>query len=670
MTSTAKTSIAPDVSYLVDGQTADAVDVLTAIEDLRDYVRSGAVSVSANDTHVKHLQDAISVGTGLSEAVTSGSGNEGLALSLDSKLVNLLALLPASGEIQAAAVDSESSTSGYVLTANGSGAATWASAAGGGATPVDITGTAGEALDERDAVYLAADDTWYKIDSDATGGVSMGRLRGIVNESGGISSAGTGSIRMLGEVSGFSGLTPWAAVYASTTAGELTQTKPTVTAGGAQIALAQLGFATSATAVMVWPGRVEYLKRASLANAASLTVEHHSDAQARERNALAFITTTEAGAELAGYAASNQDSSAVLRETSAAGATTTISAAGSPGNIGNNGSTNVWHAQTFQVTAGRLSQFTFTLRANAGSPTGTMTWEIREDATTEPGAILATGTLTPTASATNTVDLTDGPRLAASTKYWLVLKPTVAQSTNVTWTWAVQSATYANGQRGYSINDGLTWTLDTVDCACAFTTSAIVEKDELAQSFQLSAGATVDTAKLWLRKVGSPSGTMTLRIETDSSGDPSGTLADANATVTVNEATLTTSYDWIAFDFATNFALSGSTSYWLVLSTDRAASDSNYVLWGMDASTPAYASGEAQYEASSTWSAESKDACFAVFAPTAPYEEPVTCGRWSGGTRDVAVRFDDGSAGSGDTKTTFKNTSGSTLDVTCVVELA
>lgn len=670
MTSTAKTSIAPDVSYLVDGQTADAADVLAAIEDLRDYVRSGAVSVSANDTHVKHLQDAISVGTGLSEAVTSGSGNEGLALSLDSKLVNLLALLPASGMIQAAAVDSESSTSGYVLTANGSGGTTFAAAAGGGAAPVDITGTAGEALDERDAVYLAADDTWYKIDSDATGGVGMGRLRGIVNESGGISSAGTGSIRMLGEVSGFSGLTPWAAVYASTTAGGLTQTKPTVTAGGAQIALAQLGFATSATAVMVWPGRVEYIKRASLANAASLTVEHHSDAQAHERNALARVLTIEAGAELTGYAASNQDSSTVLRETSAAGGTTTISAAGLDQPIGNSSGVNYWASQTFQVTAGRLSQFTFTLRANSGSPSGTMTWQICEDDTTAPGTILATGTLTPTASAVNSVDLTDGPRLAASTTYWLILKPTVAQSSNVRWNWALQSATYASGQRGYTANDGVSWTLDTYDLACAFTTSALVEKDKLAQSFELSAGATVDTAKLWLRKIGSPSGTMTLRVETDSSGAPSGTLADASATVTVNEATLSTSYGWITFDFATDFALSSSTSYWLVLSTDRAASADNYVLWGMDGSTPAYASGEAQYEASSTWSAESMDACFAVFAPPTSYAEPVTCGRWSGGQRDMAVRFDNGAAADGNTKTTFKNTSGSTLDVTCVVELA
>jgi hypothetical protein len=45
------------------------------------------------------------------------------------------------------------------------------------------------------------------------------------------------------------------------------------------------------------------------------------------------------------------------------------------------------------------------------------------------------------------------------------------------------------------------------------------------------------------------------------------------------------------------------------------------------------------------------------------------CGRWGGGTRDVATRFDDGAEADADTKTTFKNATGSTADLACIVEL-
>lgn len=670
MTSVAKSTIAPDVSLLVDGQTADAGDVTAAIEDLRDYLRSGRVAITANDANVKHLQDAIALGTGLSEAVTNAAADEALTISLDSKLVNLLALLPASGKIQAAAVDSEASTSGYVLTANGSGGASFAAAGGGGAQPVDINGTAGEALAERDMVYLdESAGTWFKLDTDATGAVKVGRVRGCVNESGGISSAGTGSIRILGEVSGFTGLTAWAPVYASTTAGGYTQTRPDPSAGGGQVVVAEMGYAVSSSAILINPMPVEFIKRESLANDGTLTIEHYSDAQARGRNALAFVSSTAAGATLATYADSNQDASSSLRESSAAGGTTTITASGTFAFIGDSSGTEYWSGQTFQVAAGKLTQFTYTLGANSGTPTGTLTWEICADGGTAPGTVLKTGTHTPTASAVNTVTVTDGPRLAASTTYWLVLKPTTDQSSGNRWNWTYSaSSTYANGVLYFSTNAGSSWTTGG-DATCSITTAAVVEKDKIAQGFQLAAGATVDMARLYLRKVGSPTGTMTLRIETDSAGSPSGTLADANATVTVAESGLGTSYALVDFDFGTDFSLSGSTQYWLVLSTDRTASATNYVQWGIDSSTPGYADGEAKYESSSTWTAESADAVFTVLGPATTFDEPCVIGRWSAGTRDVAVRFDDGAAADGNIKTTFKNVTGGTLDMTCVVEL-
>lgn len=137
-------------------------------------------------------------------------------------------------------------------------------------------------------------------------------------------------------------------------------------------------------------------------------------------------------------------------------------------------------------------------------------------------------------------------------------------------------------------------------------------KTKLAQSFQISSVGWINSARLYLRKVGSPTGTLTLRIETNNSGSPSGTLAHANATTTINEADLDDSqYVMERFTFGTGFYLAASTTYWLVLSTDRAASGSNYVLWGADGTSPGYANGEMKNYAGA-WYAESKDACFDV----------------------------------------------------------
>ena len=66
-------------------------------------------------------------------------------------------------------------------------------------------------------------------------------------------------------------------------------------------------------------------------------------------------------------------------------------------------------------------------------------------------------------------------------------------------------------------------------------------------------------------KNSSTAGNVTLRIETDSGTEPSGMLADANATklVYVDEA----NFAWIEFEFPAQFSLAGSTQYWLVAST-------------------------------------------------------------------------------------------------------
>jgi hypothetical protein len=95
---------------------------------------------------------------------------------------------------------------------------------------------------------------------------------------------------------------------------------------------------------------------------------------------------------------------------------------------------------------------------------------------------------------------------------------------------------------------------------------------------------------LYLKKVGNPTGTLTLRHETPTGagGSPSGSLYNASGIQTMDESDLTTSFAWVAFDFPAqynmdNFSLPAvSNLHWLVLSTDRATSGTDYVVWGGD----------------------------------------------------------------------------------------
>ena len=533
-----------------------------------------------------------------------------------------------------------------------------------------LTGTAGETLSERDFVYLASDGSWYQLDTDETSDIASGSVRGIVTESGGITSAATGEIKINGIVGGYTGLSAWGTVYASTTAGGYTQTRPNVTLGGGQVAIIEMGFAISTTEILLNQKPIVYAKRASLADDGTLTIEHHSDAPTRTRQTLAYVATDVAGTIHAEYADSNQDSDIALRQSGLAGDSITITASGGVSSIGDSSGSEVRLGQQFLTTnGGELTAFSFTLTTNTGSPTGDITWQIMTDNSDEPGTQLATGTKTPTPSSSNTVSGLSGLVLDPATKYWLVLS-TVAQPNNTAYQWQRStSSVYADGIFVFSLNGGSSWTPFGADCACSFTISATGELDELAQSFEVTGSQEVATVKLWLKKVGSPTGTMTLRIETDNTGEPSGTLADANLTVDVAESSLGTSYADITFTFSTPASISGSTTYWIVLSTDRSASASNYVLWGVDTSTPSYADGEFMSEASSSWSSESADGVFSVEGDGTAYDEPLSIGSDTGAIAEMGVRFDDGAGSDDDTMTTFQNLTGATADIVCEVVL-
>lgn len=100
---------------------------------------------------------------------------------------------------------------------------------------------------------------------------------------------------------------------------------------------------------------------------------------------------------------------------------------------------------------------------------------------------------------------------------------------------------------------------------------------KIAASFVVATGgATVSKVYIPLKKVGAPTGDLTLAIYADTAGDPSGS---ALATfVVVTAASLTTSYVDTAFTLATPFDLAAGT-YHLVLTSDVSISTSVYVAW-------------------------------------------------------------------------------------------
>ncbi len=602
-----------------------------------------------------------------------------------------------------------------------------ASASGG---TVDTTGTAGEDLAARDIVYLKASDSkWYKLDTDATATVKVSPLRGIVPSA--IANAASGTIRLSGEVSGFTGLTAGGTVYGSTTAGGYTQTKPVPSLDGAQVCIVPIGEAISTTVVVVKPHHVYFAKRATLSNDEVLTIEHYTDAQERLRLLKAIASATLTGASAASYSETNQDSDVDLEYSIRDQLISWWALEEASGNrADSHGSNTLTDNNTVTSNPGKVNTAAQFTAANTEylSHTDNADLSVSDvdfcfslwvylDSTGVARTILCKDGNTGNREhylevrATNVVRffafnggtgqigvVSSVATLSASTWYHLyVYHDSVNNKVGISIDngAAVEAATTGapgNGAAPFEIGDRSSGTapfngrIDEVafwkgrlltaaertwlynsGSGRSYADSAPIDK--LAQSFQMAGSTTINQVRLYLKKTGAPTGTMTLRIETDSAGSPSGTLADASATVTVAESSLAASYGYITFDFATNFTLSGSTTYWLVLSTDRAGDYNDFIYWGADGSSPGYASGEMKSHIAA-WAALTKDAVFDVMAEGTTYEEPRVIGAWSGGTRDIAVKMLDGSDANGDTNTSFKNVTGATLaDATCIVEL-
>ena len=124
----------------------------------------------------------------------------------------------------------------------------------------------------------------------------------------------------------------------------------------------------------------------------------------------------------------------------------------------------------------------------------------------------------------------------------------------------------------------------------------------IAQSFSLAAAKTITAVEIKEGGAvsGTPTGNWTIRIETESASKPSGTLADANASIVVAPPGLSTT---VKGSFATPFALSASTNYWVVVHCDNQGTN---VRWNMRCQTPSQSTvGIVAYSANGTWTTAS-----------------------------------------------------------------
>ncbi len=142
--------------------------------------------------------------------------------------------------------------------------------------------------------------------------------------------------------------------------------------------------------------------------------------------------------------------------------------------------------------------------------------------------------------------------------------------------------------------------------------------DYLAQGFKVDSTASCAYLNLLLIKVGTP-GNLTVRIETDTAGSPSGTLVNANATATLTSSEVATTATWMTVNFSTAFTLTAATQYHIVIRPSATANGSNYIQW-LGSTSNVYADGSMKISTNSgsTYAATSTtlDGAFIVYSQT------------------------------------------------------
>ena len=106
-------------------------------------------------------------------------------------------------------------------------------------------------------------------------------------------------------------------------------------------------------------------------------------------------------------------------------------------------------------------------------------------------------------------------------------------------------------------------------------------------------------------------GTITLAVQSDSAGSPSGTTLIG---ATRDYADIPYMPQWVVFDLGTPYRFQAGTQYHLVLTTSMSVNPTNYIRWARTSDTSIYTGGVMKTYNGSTWSAPGYDGLFLVYS--------------------------------------------------------
>jgi hypothetical protein len=208
--------------------------------------------------------------------------------------------------------------------------------------------------------------------------------------------------------------------------------------------------------------------------------------------------------------------------------------------------------------------------------------------------------------------------IIAGTTYHLILKPTNAGLGSNNY-WLIHSTTtsvYASGSRTQSTDAGGSWAASTTDLYLTITTSAVVANVKLGQTF-VADGEPISSTTLRLAKVGAPTDNLTVKLlkASDNSLYSNGTSA------AVATSGLSTSPGEIEFTFSPSCVPPAGESVRIALETSGSQSNTNYVVWYADGSSPTFTNGIMSSYVSSWSDITGTDAIFKV-TTTTPNTDP------------------------------------------------
>lgn len=541
-------------------------------------------------------------------------------------------------------------------------------------TLIDVTwGENGMSTTPPRCVYLdTAANTWKK----AGTGLALSRYVGFVLDPGASGNSGTaGKVITKGLLGGFSGLTTGAPVYADASTGNITQTKPILSLNQSKTII-ELGWAVTATAIMVSPRALEYAAYYNIGPTGTWTITHADDPTIYNRRTEARVSSNDISVIEFATGSNN-----TLNLKGQAGTTSSYTVDGAGATtiyIGTNTNARRLAQSITPTVGGLLSVFSVSFAANVGSPTSTMGWSLQTDSGSDApsGTVITSGTFTPTASATN--NITVNAMVQANVKIWFVLQTTVVQTSPNYWQVNFNaSGSYTGGSFKQDTATGTgaypgTWAGGggTQDLRSSFT---ILTVTSIAQGISHSANASLEYVDINLKRTGTFT-TETLKIElyTSSGGQPN-TLVTNGASNTVLASSVGTSAGLIRFTWASLPAMTASTQYHLVLTSTATAGASNFIEWSTD-TAGTYTGGTSSGLTSGGWAnaVAAADAYFVLYALGTAYDQKLDTGALNTGANPVGnasigVRYDDNAGANATTNTTFVNQIGSSQNLTLIV---